>query len=1236
MPPAPPATPTPPVALQTPQQQKPADPNKSFYRNWQQGAYIPDFDWRNPATWDPGIMKMPLEGAARVARGVEQIANIQGSEKALPPDQASPTANVPGRQMAGGVHNIFAGATEAAAPFLVPPAVIAAPIPTAVGIGVGSLASTGLEKLGEKAGVAPEYRALLGDLGSLIAGGGATGLVDSMLPKLRVGAALTPEEAALNKYSQDAGIPLNAWERSGKEWVKTLMQKYSQSRTAVRSAAEKQALLEQASRNLRASAATPEQAGANLRTTTQQRLPPQPVTGDVTSPEMAGQGVIEALTPGQPVRLSPDQLVPYEKTRPVASYTPDTSGGYSEAEMNARTIRNRNAETAPPQVQQFPVGSWGTDSTGELMQLREYALDDPHLIFPEERSGPNNPTVQKYSDWINQGSEPPPLTGLETDKGNVKIQEGHHRASAIENTGGNTVKVWTTLTRNRPIGQGQFMPEGVNPNAVPSDVLAKYPELRNLLAPPLAPETAAAGVRQGLTAVKPVQPVTGAPIIPEVAGANVPTRLGEVESGYAAGAGKAYDALREMEAQSAQPVQVGWEKSEIAGPNGEPQMRPVYKNVGFPTDMTQAKAILSPFRDRLLEELAPALRDQSQGLHALNAFLDGPDVLPATIADSSLGAIKGIKREPSVNDRTKFLLGQAIDAVSPAIDQAVAAGGQGAADALAEGRALTRAKYAARDIRQSLPEEPVAIFNTLTSPGDVKINLLRDIQTHAPDTLPAVGRAWFQGLLETAETDLPKAMRGWQNMGDAAKSMLLSPDQIANTNNYFTKLKPIQDIVNQLPDEPIKLFDKLTAGGDANAALLRSVQTQAPNSLSALGESYTQGMFAANPLEAIRGWDKLGDVTKGLLFTPERLAQINRQVDGMRPLQAILSKLPGEPVAAFNRLTSAGDANLGLLKQVQAQAPQTIPAIWRAKMQGLLETMDANPRAAITEWRKMGDGTKQILASPDEIARANQFFETAAPIQEVLNRFGREPVKLFNRLTSGGDTNIELLRDAYRQAPNAIPVIADAYTNRLMGLAQRDPQAALKAWGQMGESTRGMLYTPQNAARISNQLGVLERTTRGPQAGVAPPSTPTGSWAKSLAAQMGLFEVAPMAYSLYAGNPKAAIAGAAAHAIYLGARNLGPRIVARMLWNPRMARILMENGPSTAASMLAVAPAIQFGKQQLASFPAQAGLPAMGGDRHQLMGEVAPTFAQGGYLRDLERRAVNRNAVLHHLTRGGT
>ena len=192
----------------------------------------------------------------------------------------------------------------------------------------------------------------------------------------------------------------------------------------------------------------------------------------------------------EPWQIRKGELVPHKATLPKSKSLAELAGispdDYSEAALNARALRARAAETIPPDITHHDVGSWGIDSTGELMQLREYDLDDPKLIFTENPF--RNQTVQKYEDWIQQGHQPPPLSAVETEKGSIKVSEGHHRAAAIRNTGGKKAKVWVSVTHNRPIGPDVFMPEGVTHRKaieraleagkdVPYEVLLEYTDL---------------------------------------------------------------------------------------------------------------------------------------------------------------------------------------------------------------------------------------------------------------------------------------------------------------------------------------------------------------------------------------------------------------------------------------------------------------------------------------------------------------------------------------------------------------------------------------------------------------------------------------------------------------------------------------------------------------------------------------------------------------------------------------
>jgi hypothetical protein len=142
----------PPLPQELTGKRPPIDPNASAIGNYLRGAEM----------MGPGIVSdivdMPRTGGRQVVHGVEQIA------------EGNP------RDIAGGTSKVIRGAGTAIAPVALPAAAIAAPIPAAVGMGMGALGSMGAEAALRSAGAAKEYQELGGDIGGIIGGGiGAKG-----------------------------------------------------------------------------------------------------------------------------------------------------------------------------------------------------------------------------------------------------------------------------------------------------------------------------------------------------------------------------------------------------------------------------------------------------------------------------------------------------------------------------------------------------------------------------------------------------------------------------------------------------------------------------------------------------------------------------------------------------------------------------------------------------------------------------------------------------------------------------------------------------------------------------------------------------------------------------------------------------------------------------------------------------------------------------------------------------
>lgn len=321
------------------------------------------------------------------------------------------------------------------------------------------------------------------------------------------------------------------------------------------------------------------------------------------------------------------------------------------------------------------------------------------------------------------------------------------------------------------------------------------------------------------TADRLTQGVGDAPTTPETAGAGISQTLSDLSKEHGIGASKAYSRLEDIEnhPDNLQTVTTGHEVDpeaaktledisrsmagaaykdltppqkatvdQVAGKMGvDVTPKPVTKDIALPVDMTAAKTQLKPILDRLNQEMPLAQQQSSRGLLAIRNVVNGEDFIPASVADQNLSALKQLQRE-AVHPKTKFLANQAVNAVAPLVDKAVAGAGPEATEALNEGRQLTKAKFATDTTLEQLPVEPVQLFRKLTTNADTNINLLRDVQAKAPESIPALGRAHLEGLMDAATNTEGKpgpgtALSNWNKLGDATKQILY-PDPLLRKN----------------------------------------------------------------------------------------------------------------------------------------------------------------------------------------------------------------------------------------------------------------------------------------------------------------------------------------------------------------------------------------------------------------------------------------------------------------------
>lgn len=310
----------------------------------------------------------------------------------------------------------------------------------------------------------------------------------------------------------------------------------------------------------------------------------------------------------------------------------------------------------------------------------------------------------------------------------------------------------------------------------------------------------------------------------ETAGKSVTDELKSLQNSQRQQASGHYDALAQIEADPKNAKTITTQKqvpSDLLAPDGTPIMRTVTqsKTVPLPVDLAPTKQALQPLYDSLKQQMPIAQQQASKGLKALDNLLSADDVVPASVAENALGAIKALQRE-DISAQNKFLLSKAIDATQPEIDKAVSAAGPNATEALQQGRALTRAKYATQATMDSLrTDEPVKLFNQLTQSKDANINLLRDVAGKAPTSMPAVGRAVLEGLMDQALGEAGTARPGsaltaWNKLGDETKKILFKDPQLRNDlDNFFTLTKKVAE-------NPNPSGTAATLGAGAGAALI--------------------------------------------------------------------------------------------------------------------------------------------------------------------------------------------------------------------------------------------------------------------------------------------------------------------------------------------------------------------------------------------------------------------------------
>jgi hypothetical protein len=201
---------------------------------------------------------------------------------------------------------------------------------------------------------------------------------------------------------------------------------------------------------------------------------------------------------------------------------------------------------------------------------------------------------------------------------------------------------------------------------------------------------------------------------------------------------------------------------------------------------------------------------------ALDALVSGPDAVPLSVADSALSELKSLARGaemPQLRSRGQGIAAKAVKELDAAVQ--AKAQSAGVLDDLRAGRDATIEKWTVAETRDALRDEPVAVFNSLTMARDAGIDRLRAVARIAPQDMPKVGRAYIEGLLDTAtaEGGFQRAqglMAQWQKLGPETKKILFPNASHRNDlDGFFMLAKKIGE--NPNPSGTARVLTALNA-----------------------------------------------------------------------------------------------------------------------------------------------------------------------------------------------------------------------------------------------------------------------------------------------------------------------------------------------------------------------------------------------------------------------------------------
>lgn len=408
----------------------------------------------------------------------------------------------------------------------------------------------------------------------------------------------------------------------------------------------------------------------------------------------------------------------------------------------------------------------------------------------------------------------------------------------------------------------------------------------------------------------------------EGAGRDVKQRLGDVVTRLRERASSGYRAA--WEAATRRPVLVPMPERM---PDGTMVERDV--EMAAPVDMRGIKALGRRQLEIMNQWIQPALRNASAGYQALKSIVEGPDYVPAEIAEMGRSGLLELSREaemPAARNVSQATGARLASVLTEAIDAAMEQhAGPEALAALRAGRATHAEKMGVVETLRTLSDEPVQAFGSLTWTGDRGIERLLAIDKAAPEALPEIGRAWFRGLLEKFETDtggldLSKAQaiaRAWDELGPRTQALFFKRTaQRQAVDAFMRDLGTARAALGPtLGTEPQLVAEQLIGRNDHHVRALQAVANIAPRVPKMLGRAALDEVaakFDQNPsienLSKFRTWwNQLGPRTRAILFQDPQLVQ---QIDQATRVMQLISENPNRSGTAFLSALGAQGAQL--------------------------------------------------------------------------------------------------------------------------------------------------------------------------------------------------------------------------------------------------------------------------------------------------------------------------------------